>query len=1099
MKHLHQTWPNALRGDERLILLARFANRPHVDTSLAQRRWQRWDEALTKDDWVSLLSRRLEASAIDSDDFLAMLGADPLDLAASESAPLWATELLDWIDAPSAQDQTLATLDDTLGEWRVSGFAMLYRQIVANAMQRAVESLESSHSPTAVPFDPLAMVGQLVGPVARLAEMMISRSLVVEMHASALDGNLHGDSSEDRYRDFVSRLGRAEYAKEIFAIYPVLARQLHQMLSGWEAGTTLFLERLVADWAQIRTDLNDGEDPGPVVKIEAGAGDAHGGQSVTVVTTATGWKVVYKPRSVVVERHVHEVLDQVHAWGAGQSFLRWRVLDCGTHGWVEFVEPKPCGSHAELELHYERVGQLLAVLYVLGGTDVHRENLIAHADHPVLVDLETLLAPEPQRLQDLESPFLREIEDTVLNTLLLPERSGSGEFDDGGVGDGDVVQSANLPLLIDSGTDRARIERVEIEVPLSDNVPSLDGTSARAVEFVPSILNGFRQTYVELSRHANQLSDPEGILKNLRTAELRSVLRDTQTYSLILNEADHPHLLTDALERDRHIDSLWLALDEAPFVSAIGPFEVADLHRRDIPIFQCTATSTSAWSTHGHEIENIFALSGWDRLLERLHRMGDRDLEHQLFLIAAAFLGAVGDLHLTASSGDHDLLRVRPPLTAAVAAPVTNQDIVAVSELVVERLSQTAIVRDDRCRWYGIEERSDGTAAVGIVSADLYAGLGGISVYLAEHHRLGGGATDLLQWSVDGFVDQVTEYGAKLEVAGGYTGWGGLLWSANRLNELGWLPERADLSQWIGWSDAVINQDKWADATQGVTGLGLAGLALNGEHTNAGIDLARRCGTHLASLAVDGPTGAVWATTGEPISPANPPLAGFAHGAAAIALFFARLAVATEDEQWVHYANDALNYEHSKFDEEEGNWPDLRVLPESYEAMLGDGLRFPLAWCHGAPGIAVSRLAILDAARGNDVLSSLDLDRLEQDLRVAVETTINGGFGGSHCLCHGDLGNLDAVAAAGYYFGDQRILDFVGKQRSYIVNEIASGRASAGLPLGVIEPGLMTGLSGIGLGLLRLADPENTSDVLTLSATAHSSGPLVAEVSPESP
>ena len=42
---------------------------------------------------------------------------------------------------------------------------------------------------------------------------------------------------------------------------------------------------------------------------------------------------------------------------------------------------------------YHRQGALLALLYVLDGTDMHYENLIAVGEQPVLVDVETLFHP----------------------------------------------------------------------------------------------------------------------------------------------------------------------------------------------------------------------------------------------------------------------------------------------------------------------------------------------------------------------------------------------------------------------------------------------------------------------------------------------------------------------------------------------------------------------------------------------------------------------------------------------------------------------------------------------------------------------------------
>ena len=46
-----------------------------------------------------------------------------------------------------------------------------------------------------------------------------------------------------------------------------------------------------------------------------------------------------------------------------------------------------------------------------------------------------------------------------------------------------------------------------------------------------------------------------------------------------------------------------------------------------------------------------------------------------------------------------------------------------------------------------------------------------------------------------------------------------------------------------------------------------------------------------------------------------------------------------------------------------------------------------------------------------------------------------------------------------------------------------------GVPSGVETPGLMTGLAGIGYGLLRLAEPRRTPSVLALEPPPRDSGP----------
>ena len=40
--------------------------------------------------------------------------------------------------------------------------------------------------------------------------------------------------------------------------------------------------------------------------------------------------------------------------------------------------------------------EMLSLMRLLSGSDLHAENLIAHGPHPVVVDCETLFTPKPQ-------------------------------------------------------------------------------------------------------------------------------------------------------------------------------------------------------------------------------------------------------------------------------------------------------------------------------------------------------------------------------------------------------------------------------------------------------------------------------------------------------------------------------------------------------------------------------------------------------------------------------------------------------------------------------------------------------------------------------
>src|SRR5262249_25299666 len=103
-----------------------------------------------------------------------------------------------------------------------------------------------------------------------------------------------------------------------------------------------------------------------------------------------------------------------------------RTLDEGTFGWMEFVPVASCETQMEVKRFFERVGAHLALSSILGGTDLHYENVIAHGEDPIPVDLETLFhaAPMPDNLKGATARGWAELRGSVVRTLMLPEARG---------------------------------------------------------------------------------------------------------------------------------------------------------------------------------------------------------------------------------------------------------------------------------------------------------------------------------------------------------------------------------------------------------------------------------------------------------------------------------------------------------------------------------------------------------------------------------------------------------------------------------------------------------------------------------------------------
>jgi len=128
-------------------------------------------------------------------------------------------------------------------------------------------------------------------------------------------------------------------------------------------------------------------------------------------------------------------------------------------------------------------------------------------------------------------------------------------------------------------------------------------------------------------------------------------------------------------------------------------------------------------------------------------------------------------------------------------------------------------------------------------------------------------------------------------------------------------------------------------------------------------------------------------------------------------------------------------------------------------------------WCHGASGIALGRLRSLRYMDGPEVRA---------ELATALETTWHTGFGGNHCLCHGDVGNLEVLHIAGSVLGEPRWTRAALKRATYVLRQAREGGWRCGLSMGGESPGMLMGLAGIGHGLLRLASPGQVPSVIAL-------------------
>jgi lantibiotic modifying enzyme len=382
------------------------------------------------------------------------------------------------------------------------------------------------------------------------------------------------------------------------------------------------------------------------------------------------------------------------------------------------------------------------------------------------------------------------------------------------------------------------------------------------------------------------------------------------------------------------------------------------------------------------------------------------------------------------------------------------------------RIADSAIWYGGRANWIGMlpGDESLPSANLGVHGAlgpDLYSGTSGIALFLAEaaarlgDRRLRATALGAIRHGLD-HADQIEPESRD----GLYAGSIGIAYSAARVGQL--LDDEVPLAGGCALLAAWQRDHVAAPASDMASGCagGIAGLVALAELLDDAclVEVATRLAEDLIGRAEISPAGWSWPA---PRRRSMHNLCGFAHGAAGVGHALLELGGVTGDDRFREAGEGAFDYEWSWFQHRSATWPDLRGVGRR----AGRDVPLPAAgsWCHGVPGIALSRLR---AAR----LTGRSVDRADADIGLAATEQLVSEFlargWDDFSLCHGATGAADVL--------------LYGADSSGLAAEVGlSGiechhRSGTSFPCGLRQgdtPGLFLGLAGIGLFYLRLGDP----------------------------
>lgn len=1073
-------WGRALTLTERLTQLRHLPTKNSLptDPKLAAEIMSLWRAGAPLDQ-DSYFAQRLALDGIGEEEFIRILGTHAENLNGRGAVPGWVERIAAIYPSPPESGATDRAAWGEIRNNPAANFLNLLEPWMADArriLQSKLLGLQYRYPDS--PLDAALTLDALFANLPMQLLAIISKTMVLELNAARLEGKLAGSTPAERFASFTEQLRRPDVALRILAEYAVLARRVDVCIGNWIAFCAEFLEHLAADWKQIAELF--GIDPrSKLAEAASGAGDTHRrGRSVILTRFEDGSRLVYKPRSVAVDRHFQDLIRWVNEKGADPQLRALRVLnreshDRENHGWIEFVHAAGCVSPAEVARFYRRQGAYLALLYILEATDFHFENLLACGEHPVLVDLEALFHPWIRGI-DMKQPDIRMVSLTkarsVLRIGLLPRRTGAHDdytgIDLSGLGGPAGQLTDNVLQWAGVGTDEMAAVKQPFRTPAGQNRPTVNGTDVDVRDYSESITSGFCGMYELLRAHRKELLAASGPLERFARDEVRIVARATRGYGVLLSQSHHPDYLRDALDRDRLLDRLWAGADENAHLLRLIAAERHDLLQGDIPIFTTCPASRDVFTSSGERIEGLFEKTGMELSREHVEGLSDEDRRRQAWFIGAS----LATLDLGAEQmkwSKYQPVWTDSPSSRSELRPL----LIAEACRIGDRLKELSLQEGPHVTWIGFAYVNK-TWSLDALLEDLYAGSSGLILALAYLGSFGFDQyTKLARRALATLRLRLEDRGQHIYSVGAFSGWGGIIYMLAHLGVLWNDPEL--FSYGLSIVDRLpdlIEKDDALDLVGGCAGC-IGGLLALQQVAPSDKVLAAcvQCGDRLLAKSQPMETGLGWFNNLK----TTRPITGFAHGSSGITWALLELAAQTAIEKYRTVAIEGMLYESSRYSPEARNWTDNASANDA-GAELGsrNGFGPSMAWCYGAPGVGMARAA---------ALRHIDHPVIRRDLERAVEATITQGPGTNYSLCHGDLGNLDFLLQARMANGGAELSGTIDRLSNQIINSMKKYGWLCGVPLGVESPALMNGLAGICYGLLRLAAPERVPSVLTLS------------------
>jgi len=1038
--------------DERLSNAFEAGQERDDDAAPAARRLAAWRQAAANGD-PDLFRRRLERDGWSAQAVLSRLAT--IDVAPQAPLPCWLDDAI-WIEAALGEP---FRNDESAIEGRPFGHLLM--PVVDGATAQLWTDTGASIRNLFTPDGEACLRLMLLDQLCEMCAPPLYERFSAARTGAASGSEPATPGGAALYARFVADM-KARGFRQLFEQWPVLLRLIATLTRQWIEAVCEFAVRLDADRDVLRREFAGGDATARVARVEGSLSDRHNnGRSVFIVTFEDGARVVYKPKDLRLDLTWHDLVARLNQARPPLDLRAVRAIARDGYGWTEFVAHMPCDDPEGIALYFRRAGAWLALFHCFAATDMHQENVIAAGDHPVPIDLETILQAPPSAPDsaDTAGSAARAAADMIAQSVMavgiLPAYARAPDTSVFAMGALTADWNAKIQLTwIDSNSDAMRPTRTKVVDKANPNLPHIDGVYGKLADHIEALIAGF-ESYARFLSQYSRGADQGGMFDGFSGLPVRRVVRPTRFYSMLLQRLKTHRSMDDGAVWSAQADFIARLSDGESDSDPNWPLLRAErtaLLTLNVPHFVVASDGSSVCDADGAVAQRA-GPSGLAHARERVRNFDDSEIAWQTAVIRANTVRGNPAQSVQAQSL---ALREEPPILQA------RDLFTAEADRIAAEIAKHAIRRGNSAAWIGLDWMGDAEAfQLAVLGPDLYNGVSGIAVFLAAHaavakHALSAELARAALAQLRGKLkDRNAARFARSLGIGGATGLGSIVYALSvagaSLDDPAIVADAHVAAMLM--TDELIAADKRLDALGGSAGAILGLLRL---YRDTGADdvlkRALACGDHLLRNRIG--TEGQRTFLGHGLGPNA--LNGMSHGAAGFVYALASLAAASGRGDFEQAAAEALAFENASYDANRHNWPDLRHTGEPGWACR---------WCHGAPGIGLARAALLKR-------STIDPAILKTDVGHALAGVEAGWPAEIDTLCCGTLGSVEFVCEAADALERPGLRsEAAGKLAAVVRAAQSTGDYRWNSGERRFNLGLFRGIAGVGYTLLRRCNP----------------------------